>query len=921
MTSFYARFHEAAERFHDRTAIEVQRRQGVERFTYARLRSMAGAAAAFLAAQGVRPGSRCALLAENDALWCAAYLGILRVGAVAVPFDTSYKSVQIARLLADSGASLILASPRFLDEVERAQRGLERPCPSFVLAREDGSPAANVVDLEREATESGAIAAPSAATVKPDDPAVILYTSGTTSNPKGVVLTQGNLLGEIDLVSRVVSLDADDAVLGVLPLFHALAQMANLLLPLSIGSRVVFLETVNTSELLRALQEREISAFCCVPQFFYLVHERLLEQIGRASRSRRLAFRLLLWASGTLRERTGVNLGPKLFSQIHSALGRRMRLLVTGGSRFDPRIGRDFYRLGFNILQAYGLTETSGAATVLRPGDKHVGSVGHALPGVDLKIVPCQVTEEASEDQDRKDARVGEIAIRGPIVSPGYYQRPDANAATFRDGWLHTGDLGYIDRNGRLHVTGRAKEMIVLGSGKNIYPEEIEAHYLQSPSIKELCVMGRANPGRPATERLHAVIVPDFDSLRERKILNSREILRFEIEDLSAQVPSHKRILSYDIVTEDLPRTTTRKLKRFEIERKLRQLGQADHGGVAEPPRADSAQDEDWAADPHVARALEVVRNAARVTDVGRPSANLELDLGLDSMERVELIAALEARFAVSVPDDVAHGIHTLRELVEAVRPAGGASTGDAVEDFDPWGHLLDAASDDDQEIAGALASRPFLTALLFVVAKSLYALAWLLLGLRVSGRENLPQRGPFLISPNHQSFLDAFILVGTLPYRVFAKVFYVGASEYFATRLRAWIARTIRIIPVDPDSNLVRAMRAGSYGLRREMILILFPEGERSIDGEIRTFKKGAAILSLNVGAPIVPVALDGLFEVWPRARGLRLWKLLPFSGTRVRVRFEKSLVPAGGELRTERDYASLTEQLRLSISQSLSR
>jgi long-chain acyl-CoA synthetase len=243
------------------------------------------------------------------------------------------------------------------------------------------------------------------------------------------------------------------------------------------------------------------------------------------------------------------------------------------------------------------------------------------------------------------------------------------------------------------------------------------------------------------------------------------------------------------------------------------------------------------------------------------------------------------------------------------------------VEDFDPWRHLLDTVEDDDQEIAGALAPRPVLTALSFVVAKLLYALAWLLLGLRVSGRENLPQDGPFLISPNHQSFLDAFLLVGTLPFRVFAKVFYVGASEYFATPLSPWFARSIRVIPVDPDSNLVRAMRAGAYGLRKEMILVLFPEGERSIDAELKTFKKGAAILSLNVDAPIVPVALDGLFDIWPRARRPRLWKLLPFSGAGVRVRFGKPLVPAGGKLRTERDYGVLTEQLRLSVSGLLSR
>src|SRR6185312_12171873 len=228
---------------------------------------------------------------------------------------------------------------------------------------------------------------------------------------------------------------------------------------------------------------------------------------------------------------------------------------------FDPKIGRDLEDMGFNVLQAYGLTETSGAASLTPPGRNVLGSVGPALPGSEIRIAPSQ---QGSDD--------GEILIRGPIVMKGYYNRPDATAEVIKDGWLHTGDLGYLDASGNLFVTGRSKDVIVLSSGKNVYPEEIEAHYLQSPLIKELCVMGlESRPGEPVAERLHAVIVPNFEVLRERKVVNAREVLRFDIEGLSAQLPSTKRILSYDIWQEDLPRTTTRKLKRFEIRRRVLQ--------------------------------------------------------------------------------------------------------------------------------------------------------------------------------------------------------------------------------------------------------------------------------------------------------------------------------------------------------------
>jgi long-chain acyl-CoA synthetase len=896
VTGFYARFQQAAERFGERTAIEVQGRDGLDTWSYARLRARAEHFASLLSARGVGRGDRCALLAEDGALWCAAFLGMMRLGAVPVPLDTTYTPAQVSRLVSDSGARVIAVSPRFREKVEGGA------CSSFVLDDESAPVGGTRADIP-------------GVTLEPEETAVMVYTSGTTSDPKGVVLTHGNLAAEIDSAMSVISINEDDAILSVLPLFHVLAQLANLLIPLSLGARVVFMETVSSGELMRAFHDRDISAFCCVPQFYHLIHERVLEQVARGGRLGRAAFGFLLGTTGFLRERLGINLGPLVFKRVHRALGPRMRLLVTGGSRLDPRVGRDLYRLGFNILQAYGLTESTGAATVLRPDDPHVDSVGQALPDVELRIVPTGSAGDGEGAPATDAEAIGEVAIRGPVVSPGYFQRPDASAVTFRDGWLHTGDLGYLDSAGRLFITGRAKEMIVLGSGKNIYPEEIEAHYAQSPYIKELCVVGRSLPGAPASERLHAVVVPDFEVLRERKVFNSRDMLRFEIETLSSQLPGHKRILSYDVVTEDLPRTTTRKLKRFEIERRLDAAGLAD----TEPDRPEDEEERAWSTDPEVARVLEVIKSATHAPDAVRRSANLELDLGLDSMGRVELLAALEARFGVSLPEGVVHGIHTVGELVDAVRAAGTAEPGETGADFDPWSNLLDDVSDDDPAVAPILVSRPLLTAVGFVACKLLYVAAWLLLGLRVSGREHLPREGPFLISPNHQSFLDVFLLVSALPFRVFRNMFYVGASEYFETPFWAWIARLIHVVPVDPDANLVRAMRAGAHGLRNGKVLILFPEGERSIDATIKTFKKGAAILSLKVGAPIVPVALDGMFDIWPRARQPRFSKLLPLSGARARIRFGPPLEPVEEVTRAEDAYVAVTARLRDTIGAML--
>ena len=902
MRNFYERFAATAERYGARPAVQVQRREGLDSFTYAELRHRAEQAAGWLAARGLEPGDSCAILADNDAHWCAAYLGILRLGGVAVPLDTAYTPNQIAVLLRDSRAKILFTTLHYLAAAGEAAKA-SGSSSEIVLLHGTAPGVANFDEILK-----GSVSAPlPPCPARRPDPAVILYTSGTTSDPKGVVLTHGNLLAEIEAVLAVVQLDERDCVLGVLPLFHALAQMANLLLPFAVGAGVVFLESVNTTELLRALEQRGVTTFCCVPQFFYLIHQRIRQEVAARGWLPRLAFHGLLRANGGLRNRLGVNLGPQLFRRVHDVLGRQMRLLVTGGSRFDPAIGRDLYRMGLDILQAYGLTECAGAATVTGPGDQHTDSVGRALPGVELKILPPEPTAEA-------EARDGEVALRGPIVMQGYFNRPEVNAAVLRDGWLHTGDLGYLDAGGRLHITGRKKEVIVLSSGKNIYPEEIEAHYLQSPYLQELCVLGVSRPDEPSAERLHAIVVPDFEVMRQRKVLNTHEILRYEIESLSIQWPSHKRLLSYEVWTEELPRTTTRKLKRFEIERRLRARGQRVAEEAAAEARPLSEEGLAWAADPEVARALEVIREAAKHKAAIRPDANIELDLGFDSMERVELLTQLEELFGTQVPDEVASRIYTVRELVEAVRPGAGAAAPAGVRGGYAWGKLLEAWPTDDSILADLLKPKWLLAGVLFVGMKFFYLGARFLLRFRVSGGEHLPPAGPFLLCPNHQSYLDVFLLVSALPFRVFRKLFFVGASEYFATPLRRWLARMINLVPVDPDTNLLRAMQAGAFGLRHAKVLILFPEGERSIDGQIKKFKKGASILSWHLGAPMVPVAFDGVFDVWPRGRP-------PQRLARVRMRFgaplppPPALPPTASLAHAEAHYAAAADQLRHTV------
>ena len=909
MQNFSDQFVWAADRYRSRTAIEVQRGDGLDSFTYGRLREMADRTAAWLSLIGIRAGERCAILADNDAHWCAAYLGVLRLGAVAVPLDTAYHPHQVATLLRDSGAVVCFAAPRYLDTVRAARADaqsrvrivlLHGEAPDTVSfdgiigARSRRSPHATFAD------EGGPAPPLPACPSRHEDAAVILYTSGTTSDPKGVVLTHGNLLAERTGAFEVVRVDERDCVLGVLPLFHSLAQMANLLLPLSIGARVVFLESVNTTELLRALQERGVTVLACVPQFFYLIHQRVMSEVARAGLVARGLFRALLWVNGAARG-AGLNLGPVLFRRVHGVLGGRMRLMVTGGSRFDPAVGGDLYRLGFNILQAYGLTETSGAATLTRPGDPALDTVGPPLPGVEVRIAP----RDAGDETESSD---GEVLIRGPVVMQGYFNRHDATAAALHDGWLHTGDLGRLDARGRLSITGRSKDLIVLGSGKNIYPEEIEAVYRRSPFIKEICVLGLSRPGEPDADRLYAVVVPDEPVLRERRIANVGDLLRFEMEGASVYLPPHKRVLGYEIWNEPLPRTTTGKVKRFEVERRVR-TG-ADARASARGP-AVSPADREWLDRADVAAVVGVIA-AAKPGRAIAPDTNLELDLGLDSMERVELLTALEHQFGADVPEEQMQHLYTVRQVTEAV--LAHSSAGPRQAGTTPWASLLEPAASDQPALQRWLEPHWLVPGVVFLALKIVRLLLRPGVRVRLEGVAQIPDRGPFLICPNHQSYLDPFFLIAALPYRLARQVFFVGASEYFETALTRWLARQVNLAPVDPDAGLVSAMQAGAVGLRAGRVLLLFPEGERSIDGEVRRFKKGAAILAHHVDVPIVPVSIEGAFAIWPRNRPMNWRALMPGAGTEVRLRAGTPMAPQV-TASDESAYATVTGRLRAEV------
>lgn len=924
MITFYDRFRKNAEQRPGNVAVEILRRDRVESYTYAKLRRMAESIGSWLNQQALGPGARVAVFADNHPNWFATYLGVIAAGAVVVPLDTAFHSDQVAKLLKDSGSSWLFCDSKHLTVAQQAVNGSAIGIVLFdepaTIPDAKSSPAAVNQSLPEQkaalptkasldrifAAGPGNFApAPSAG----DTLAAILYTSGTTADPKGVMLSHANLAGEVQAALGWAPLGASDSVLGVLPLFHVLAQITNFVVPLAVGARVVFLETLNSTELLRALSERKITAFSVVPQFFYLIHDRIFKEIAGRGRLARVAVRMLMGITRMARS-MGMNPGKVFFSRVHHLLGPNMRYLLSAGSKFDPKIARDFQSLGIDVLQAYGLTESTAACFATPPGKLVIGSVGPPLASVEARIVDAQ-------PEDGIPQPVGEIAVRGTTMMRGYWNRPEATAAVLRDGWLYTGDLGYFDSNGNLFITGRKKEVIILSNGKNIYPEEVETHYLKSPFIKEICVIGlEGHPGDPASGRLHGVVVPDFEELKKRKIVNAKEVLRFDIEGLSIQLPSTKRIGSYEIWQEDLPRTTTRKIKRFEVEKRVRAnhaQGQTGVDPMAEKPLSDD--DVAWLRQAQVQRALAVVRerNKSRPPAI-RPGANLELDLGLDSMQRVELVAALEQEFGGHADESRLAEVYTVRQLVDLVLANAGSEAArpdqtpaQSPAQSEAWRKIL-SEDPSDPEVLALARPRRVAEGLWYLLNYLVKLIAYGPFRLRVHGVEKVPRSGPLLICPNHQSLMDGVIMTSLLPWPVFREIFFVGTSEIFGSGFMHTLARWRRILVVDPDANLIPAMRAGAFGLKNRRVLVLYPEGERSIDGKPKNFKKGAAILSIHMQAPIVPVAIEGFHDAWPR--GQRLPRVAP-----LQITFGDPICPPAEAEASDSAYEKLTAELRTKI------
>ena len=828
-------FETSTKRHATRVAMRIERDGRNEQYTYADMRELATRAAGFLAGEGIKPGDRVMLVSHNAPEWGMTYFGVIKTGASCIPVDPESSVDEIVNFARAGEAAGIVISSKLRDEHSEL-------CCKLIAA--GLSPKIwifdQVFEIPDEQTEDERLAlVPSRVTAQ--SLASLIFTSGTTGRPKGVMLSHRNLTSMVSMLSSVFDMTTKDGVLSVLPLHHTFEFSTGFLTPLSRGAQITYLPELTGDALARAIKNGHVTGMVGVPALWELLHRRIKNKLYERSDWIGRAADTMIKANAWVRDNTPFNFGPVAFYPIHEGLGGRIRYFISGGSALSESIQKDFQGLGFTILEGYGLTEASPVLTVTRPENRMLtGSVGRPLPGVEVKI------------SEPDASGVGEVIARGPNVMLGYFADEDATRQALVERWLYTGDLGKIDDDGNLFLVGRSKEIIVDTNGKNVYPDELEEIYANSPHVKELSIVGLPDG---IGEKVACLVVADD----EYDITLSRAELRRKVEEhfreVSAALPYYKRVKVLQFTDIELPRTATRKVKRAEVVTIMEALGSNSKTNAAAQSEAAAGSETRW-----------LVGIVANVTN--RPQGEISLnsrlaELGFDSLMFVELAAAIEnAGGSITAPERL-NEAQDLRELASVVSRRPGASS-----NREGSSTRSESRRNEDEEIhVPSLVSRAG-TRAGDVLQRLFYDR---FLETHYEGRSNIPVHTNFIVAANHSSHLDMGLTKMALAEAGKDMVVLAAADYFFDTKYkRAVMENFTNLVPMERTGSLRQSLRHASSFLDRGYNALIFPEGTRSLTGEIADFKPVIGYLALHTGVGILPVYLEGTHDAMPKGSNI---------------------------------------------------
>jgi len=774
------------------TAYAQRRGLRAARWSYGRVARVAYQFARELEARGVGRGERVMLWAGNSPEWVAAFWGAAARGAVVVPLDVESAPDFAARVREQTAARLVLYS----SETKACAGGL-------------GLPSLALEELEETvARHSGETYAGEG--VGAGDLVEIIYTSGTTAEPRGVCLTHGNLLAnlvpfeeEVKKYLKWERLVHPIRFMSLLPLSHVFGQFMGIFVPQLLGGEVFFQDSLNPSEVIENARRNRVSVIAAVPRMLESLREHVERReaaAGRAGKFRR-----------ELEEAKHVHPFMRLwkFRRIHRRFGWKCWAFVSGGATLPEEAETFWRRLGFAVLQGYGMTETASLVTVNHPFKSGRGSVGKILPGHEVKL-----------DEH------GEILVRGANVSPGYWQAGAARPVASEGGWLRTGDLGEMDAEGNIYFKGRKKDVIVTAAGLNVYPEDIEAALARQPEVKAAAVVGVE--GERGPEPLAFLILRDPGADAAGAVARANDTLA-----------RHQRVLRWHVWPDaDFPRTPTQKVRKRDLLERMKAKGAAAAAQVAGAQVAAAAN--------------------------GSPAALIPPLETLDSLGRVELLSALEDRYQVEIDEASFTAATTAADIERIVREGGARADASAHYPYPYWTQRFPATW--------------FRVAFYYAVVLPITSvLCWA----RVRGRDNLKTlRGPALFVSNHITYFDHALILSALPGRFRRRFAIAQEGERLrwwrrppegTPRLRRWrwklqyflVVLIFNTFPLPQKSGFRRSFAYAGESVDRGHSVLVFPEGTRTEHGGLHPFRNGTGLLAAQLGLPVVPVRIDGLWEL----------------------------------------------------------
>lgn len=787
------------------------------------------------------PRAKTVILSENRAGWLYALYSIWKNKGIAVPVDAASTPREIAYILQDCRPQAVWTS---LDKRALLEEAIDEA---------DVHPQVLIVNDLENVDESQAEVA--SIPYRMQDTCLICYTSGTTGSPKGVMLSFDNMMANVDAVSKDVPIfDATRRTLILLPLHHVLPLMGTAVAPFMAGGGVAICPSLAAADIMDTLQRGKVGIMIGVPRLWQMLYRGIKAKIDSKGITRAL-FNLCSRAQNR-------TLSRLIFSSVRTKMGGAITYCVSGGAALDADTSRGLKTLGLDVLEGYGMTETAPMITFTRPDDILPGCVGLPVPAVEVKLVD------------------GELCARGRNVMQGYYNRPEETAAIIdQEGWIHTGDLATIDDKGRVTITGRKKEIIVLSNGKNVNPVEIEEkleHYAHI--VKEVAIT-------PKDDLLCAIVVPQ-DAWRIGK---TREEMEQAIKDeilqpYNQQAAPYKKLMNLHLHLGELPRTRLEKIQRYRLQELLNE--QPESPSSADKHTRQKTQDEMTTEEQILINYIESEKHVE-----AHPTDHLETDLAMDSLDKVALQGFVEQSFGMKITTDQIGAAANIAALASHI---AAHKTREQVEDID-WQKILSIPHSTPLRLQDMPATGMLFTRLFSAFSRLMFSPV-------AKGLENVPTDRPVILAPNHQSYLDGPLVVAPLPHELLRRTYFYAKKEHIHGPLARLVARNHNIVIMDM-STLSDSIRQLADVLRSDRNLVIFPEGTRTHNGDLGQFKKTFAILASELGMDIIPVRISGAYEAWPRQH------LLP-RPHRVSVEYLPAITPQNGET-----YEQLTERVKNAI------